>query len=50
MTFEDWWKENEVLYKPLNVSKDVAKTIWSSAVSNYKIIESKPKRFTGLYS
>jgi len=30
--FQIWWKTNKALYEPLNVSEDVARTIWNAAI------------------
>lgn len=32
MEFENWWNRNKDLYSLVNVTKEVAKAIWSDAV------------------
>jgi len=32
MEFEQWWSRNKDLYNLVNVTKEIAKAIWSDAV------------------
>lgn len=37
MTFSEWWEQNKVLYQNLNISKDIAHTIWAAALNNFEL-------------
>jgi hypothetical protein len=43
MNFSEWWEQNKVLYEGLGVSKEVAKTIWCSAVDQMEVYLIKMK-------
>ena len=35
MNFTEWWTQNKAVYEALNVSKEIARTIWMASVDNY---------------
>ena len=42
MNFEDWWNLHKELYIPLNITKNMALTIWDAAI-NQSVIDAHSK-------
>jgi len=38
MNFTEWWDQNKAVYIALNITREIAHTIWSAAADNMEII------------